>query len=963
MPALLALGILLLTSWIDAAAPAAPALEPAAAFVDPDVESYQFYIDERNSSVGGDGAIITKQPSGSEESGSAFDGITFHSPNMLTDLYIEGKPLGSGVGVRLWLFLRFDGPANNATADFTFTLKSGSSTIADASLELEDCGNLFGGCDYEHRPIDLELDSGTSATVNEGSRLTLQVDAEAACEAGGGLPGSACSADVAWGDVDGDSRYSHLELDASVLGDSEVRIHRPGARWTDPEVLDWYPNDVVASREMQLSVDVRDAFGREDIEEVTLIIQPPQGSAVEHTFRESELRLDNNGLLGSYNWTYNPSSTPAGEYEVFLEITTLQGNPVFIEHDGFEMVRWGVALVPERDTEFIAPSQLTSSRIDLRHIGAEGDQLTVQLSLLNSLGSDWRLEFDRPAGYTLNGGGSVTAAQLTIEAPEFFSGEERRITILARASNSSGEVVQRVELDIWLEKIGVHEAPIVSMYREEDHGFGSEVANSSLDPERYRQQVVFVESEDTRSVWLDVFNTGFDDDEFRIRTKNRPDAVALAFFDNDTGQQLTSEVGGQYHRTDVLARHTAQVVRIELTGVPDRSLDDIGTLTLSITSVGNSSKQAEINVTVHRTFGIRAEVEDDDDGAPFGFVDDVRPGQPVRMRVQISDSRSDGTQLQTWRLRDPGSLDENRDVDDNYETWTYGYTTTDGTPVWSVQLSPGETVDIWLEITTEPGATAGNHTIIVRIQEESDTIAEDELRFFDMPVSLGIGADPPTLRLVQQTENRPIAPGEKRELQLELQNRGNADANAHIQIDAPDGWDVRIETRYEYVGVAPFEEADVYLLVIAPDDARHGDVAEISIRGTPFDLEDGVDDPVTATLVIELEVEVAGYVPRIMAEIVQPRVETLLGLVVVALVVVGVWWNRRGRGGEAWDDEWDDDAASMDDEDFDEDDDEFDDDESDLDRASADGMDDDAPSGGADDIDLVDDDEDAVQLA
>ena len=910
---------MLLASWTAVAGwgPGDEGVLPAAAAAagEQSTNSYLFYIDVRDGAVGGDGTITTREPQDSSESKSAFDGITFHSPTMYSNLYIKATPLGSEVnGVRLWLYTRFDGPAQNATANFRVELQVGTQTISDASFELKDCGSQFvGGCDFENIPIELPF-SDNSVQVNRGERLTIVITAEADCQTGSQFLVS-CSAEVAWGHLSGKQRYSHLELPhASVLGDSALRLHRPGSKWVDAEVIDWYPNDVPDRREMQFSVDIRDSFGRDDIDTVTLVISPPRGSNVTHEFQNSELRLDNDGLVGSWNWTYSPDSVPAGDYEVSLDVSDLQGNRVIIKHDGFSMLRWGVTLTPERDQEFIAPSMLTTSTIAIRHTGAGGDNVMhVELSLLNSLGTDWRIVFDRPAGYQLSTGGSVANAQLTIEAPEFFSGDERRLEIIARAKNVSGEVVQRVELKLDLVKIGVHEAPQVSIFREETHAYGTEVANSTH-PDRYLGSALFVEADGTRDAWMDVFNTGFDDDRFRVRVADSPDSVSVRLLDNETGQPLPEDDGGFAVLTETLARHTVQVIRLRLGGVDDRALEADGVLKLRVTSVGNASKFAEINITVHRTYGVRIEAVDDDDGAPYGHLEDVRPGVPISMRLRITDSRSNGTVLQTWRLRDPGTMEENTDRDSSYGAWSYAFSRLDGSTANPLRLAPGESVDVYLEITTESGATAGNHTVYVRVEEADDEVADEDMRYFDLSASVEVGADLPTLRIVQQTPNRPIAPKESRQIQLDVENRGNSPATARVEVDAPDGWTIALDDDGRYISVEPFGKTSIFISVIPPANARHGDTGVLVVVAEPFDLSEPVEDGHEASTTVRLDVEHTGFASRVVAEVMQPRAETVLGGAGVVLVITFAVWRRRRRGGdweeEPCDDEEDDPASA-----------------------------------------------------
>ena len=58
---------------------------------------------------------------------------------------------------------------------------------------------------------------------------------------------------------------------------------------------------------MQFSVDVRNAFGRSDIDSVRLLMSTPTGATTvfDKEFTSNELRLDNNGLVGNFTFTYD----------------------------------------------------------------------------------------------------------------------------------------------------------------------------------------------------------------------------------------------------------------------------------------------------------------------------------------------------------------------------------------------------------------------------------------------------------------------------------------------------------------------------------------------------------------------------------------------------------------------------------------------------------------------------------
>jgi hypothetical protein len=139
---------------------------------------------------------------------------------------------------------------------------------------------------------------------------------------------------VQFGDIDSTNSFSKLEVKANALSQSAVKVHMPGSGWTDSEVLEWYPNHRQEFREMQFTIQVKDAFGRDDIESVNLIMSTNEGATVvfNEEFEDDDLTLDNNGLVGNFTYTFNQGIEP-GDYEVTLEIKDIQGHTVVFERD------------------------------------------------------------------------------------------------------------------------------------------------------------------------------------------------------------------------------------------------------------------------------------------------------------------------------------------------------------------------------------------------------------------------------------------------------------------------------------------------------------------------------------------------------------------------------------------------------------------------------------------------------
>ena len=121
----------------------------------------------------------------------------------------------------------------------------------------------------------------------------------------GGFGSTDCAVDIAFGKMESSGGYSRLQVMTNALSGSSVRVHSCnemfGCNWNDAQKFEWSPNHRPSFREMQFSIEVRDAFGRDDIEEVNLIMATPNGAnaVFEKNFDDDDLKLDNNGLVGN----------------------------------------------------------------------------------------------------------------------------------------------------------------------------------------------------------------------------------------------------------------------------------------------------------------------------------------------------------------------------------------------------------------------------------------------------------------------------------------------------------------------------------------------------------------------------------------------------------------------------------------------------------------------------------------
>ena len=174
----------------------------------------------------------------------------------------------------------------------------------------------------------------------------------------------------------------------NALSGSSVRVHSCnevfGCNWNDAQKFEWSPNHRPSFREMQFSIEVRDAFGRDDIEEVNLIMATPNGAnaVFEKNFDDDDLKLDNNGLVGNYSFTYE-ADISAGDYPVRLEVEDVQGHSVIFEHPGITMLENDVYLsLPSNQPEVVlfAPGAVVNVEFLVEHTGSSSSSIDVPVS-------------------------------------------------------------------------------------------------------------------------------------------------------------------------------------------------------------------------------------------------------------------------------------------------------------------------------------------------------------------------------------------------------------------------------------------------------------------------------------------------------------------------------------------------------------------------------------------------------
>jgi len=884
--------------------------------------SYDLYFATAPGGHPTDGRITTEEPDsgGQEEEMASGTNVEFSTDQMLSDLVVSGTLNGNQNELDIVLFLKATGP-EGSTVDWTVSIVAGTSIIGAEDWTTDACTPSWSGnsCGYDERNFHPSWSGDADFVVDSGDRLKVVVSADMNCNSGGGNPdppngsearsfhgGTECEAWVAYNEIDTASgRFSKIEIEASPVDGSEIKVHRPGSVWTDQEVDTWFPNDAPAMRVMQFNLEVRDAFGRDDIETVRLnMIEPDGGVAFTHTFDDDELVTDNNALRAQYNWTY-PGGLESGDYEIDLEVVNTQGKTFTIDHPTIRMSDYGVALTHnlERTVEYVAPGATTPIPLDLRHVGASGTafNLTVELAVLTNLGSNWVVEFDRADRmYSLSGGGQVAHPTLLLTAPDDLSGSPNTINLRAVAYDSDTVLVHQTTLQLDLEKLDTYAPPMVSVWPE---AHDNQYANSTGALQIEESIPRYVEDGAFTTFYMEIFNTGFDTDQFRIDIKQDSNAN-LQFWDNDTGQRIEEDEGdGTFHTAD-MDRHTTQTIRLRVKPSNSRDDPDIGLVELEIISLGNATQRARVAFTIQRTFGIQAQVVFDCDATPFGHVDAevcLNNAAVLSFDIQITNTMTEGDTVTDWLIVNPRDLDRNTDdalypgANPKYGLWDYAITDGNGDPVPRVQLAPQDTTLINLDITLTEQVTEGNHTIYLRVEED---INDPSLqRFFELPITILIGQDEPQLSIHQITQGHAMRPDSTSEIQMKVKNNGNSAVLVLLDAEATDGWSASVlsQNGAQVVTIPPFDEVSFTLTIVSSEDALNGDEMPIVVTAKPLSEDESYPAEYTARKTVTVEISIDGTLEIIWAEMSGGRIETrLIGIGVIVLLVAWIV-GRRGR--------------------------------------------------------------------
>ena len=481
---------------------------------------------------------------------------------------------------------------------------------------------------------------------------------------------------------------------------------------------------------------------------------------------------------------------------------------------------------------------------------------------------------------------------MTLTAPEDLTGAPSSIDIRAVAEAEVDGVLQVVHQDtlqIDLEKMDVFQPPQVSIWSE-DHEIA--VANSSRPDDFDASANSYVDYNQFTPFLMEIFNTGFDADEFKIDVLQRAKAI-IQVYDNDTGERILEDDGDGTYHTALLDRHQTQTLRILVKPSSDRLDPDIGTIELEVVSTGQSNLSSTIDFTIQRTFGIRAEVSYDCDGSPLGHIEVslCSPGtgnSEVTLRAKITNTMSSGESATWWRIQNPASLEENTERNAAYGQWQFRIEDDSGNAVPRVSLAPGDQIEVFVTVTLTSQVEFGNHTVYLRIVEDTP---DADPRYFDLPMIFEIDSDDPNLEIVQVSPNRLLSPGDTVEIQMKVKNLGNSPLTILLEAESESsGWSVEIDGPSNSVLIIldPFDEVTFVLEVSVPASSNNGDTSTIEVSATPFDTDQSWPDESTAKTSVVMTVGIDSLVERLVNEFTYPRISTyVVGIIAFMLLIAG----------------------------------------------------------------------------
>ena len=644
---------------------------------------------------------------------------------------------------------------------------------------------------------------------------------------------------------------------------------------------------------------------------------PNDANAVfEHNFDDDDFKLDNNGLVGNFTYTYE-SGIADGDYPVRLEVEDVQGHSVIFEHPGVTMLEHDIYLTlpsNQPDVVLFAPGASVQVEFLVEHTGSSSSSIDIIFDLETNLPSTWSDPiWSAPSStYTLSSGGASVLPELQINVPEGdLDNAPDSLEIEARvyAQNNQGQTeevaIRSITLDF--EEVDVFAPPRLFVYEDDEHQ--KQIADSTR-PEAYDETLShYVDASEVGDFYLDVFNTGFQTDSFKIRVLEQPDDWQYRFYDNDTGIELAEE--GIYSMTPGIGSTQILTIRMEVYPPADRDGVDIGLFELSVVSVEDSELRTDVAFTVHRTFGILVEVISDSDGIgednPLGQVGPVRGDATVFYNLRITDSSNEGSGTTTWKIVNPRDVEQNAENNPKYTAWDYVISNGSNTNLVAVNLAPEEYADMKLEITLRGQVEAGVHTVYTRIIEEG--VELDDARYFDLPVKVVIQEEvvPGRIEITDKTEKSRFAPDEEKNLEYRISNQNNIPLDVVIRLDQPEGWEGAIRATSSQLGsdflilnLPAYSSKDFSVTMVAPGDLKDSEEATFEFKVTPMDNETPYEEEYLQKFTFSYMTECSG-VSCLVRELVNPEPQTMVFYVLLGALVLYAARRSGRQEGEFYD--------------------------------------------------------------
>jgi hypothetical protein len=202
-------------------------------------------------------------------------------------------------------------------------------------------------------------------------------------------------------------------------------------------------------------------------------------------------------------------------------------------------------------------------------------------------------------------------------------------------------------------------------------------------------------------------------------------------------------------------------------------------------------------------------------------------------------------------------------------------------------------------MTVRQQVEAGLHTIYMQVAEEGDS--EDDLRYFDLPLTVDISSEvePGRLAVEQKTQSTRIAAGESVDVEYRIENQNNVELSVIITVDSPEGWDASLDGgNVLALSLPAFSTEDFTLEITAPMNLKNGQMVDFQMTVVPLDDENPY--PCNANIcytqepTFSFKTENPGIINAILSELEDPEPTTMVMFLSI-LVLLGFGIYRRGQ--------------------------------------------------------------------